>query len=198
MAERGTGSGVEPAAVVPHRDGQATIVADHVDPGARGPGVTGDVAQRLVDDAQEVARDRLRRLRRTLADRQLDVHDRVVAELFDECSETSEQRGPAQELRAQPKDEVADVADRQVEGVDGPLDALDDLVGVLGDELRHVLERQPDGVDALDDPVVEVLADALALVDDGEPVDLLVQPGVLDRDRRHAGRTSRRVPGRSP
>ena len=38
--------------------------------------------------------------------------------------------------------------------------------GSSADQLGHVLERQPDGVDALDDPVVEVLADALALVDD--------------------------------
>ena len=35
---------------------------------------------------------------------------------------------------------------------------------------------------ALDDAVVEVLADPLALVDDRQPLDLLVQPGVLDRD----------------
>ena len=59
--------------------------------------------------------------------------------------------------------------------------------GSSRDQLRDVLEREADGVDALDDPVVEVLADALALVDDGQPMDLLVQAGVLDRDRGVAG-----------
>ena len=88
----------------------------------------------------------------------------------------------AEQLRPQPEDEVADVADRQVEAVDRPLDAPLDLVGILVDELRDVLERQADGVQALDDPVVEVLADPLALVDDGQPADLLVEPGVLDGD----------------
>ena len=63
--------------------------------------------------------------------------------------------------------------------------------GIVADELRDVLEREADGVDVLDDAVVEVLADALALVDDRQPLDLLVQPGVLDRDARHGRRTSR-------
>ena len=49
-------------------------------------------------------------------------------------------------------------------------------------ELGDVLERQADRVDVLDDAVVEVLADALALVDDRQPLDLLVQAGVLDGD----------------
>ena len=42
--------------------------------------------------------------------------------------------------------------------------------------------ERPDRVEVLDDAVVEVLADALALVDDRQALDLLVQPGVLDRD----------------
>ncbi len=54
-----------------------------------------------------------------------------------------------------------------------------------------VLERQAHGVDGLDDPVVEVLADPLALLHDRQPLDLVVQPGVLDRDAGMDARTSR-------
>ena len=71
--------------------------------------------------------------------------------------------------------------------VDGSLDTLDDLIGILGDEFGHIFEGESDGIDALDDPVVEILADALALIEDGEPMDLLVEAGVLDRDRRVPG-----------
>ncbi len=93
-----------------------------------------------------------------------------------------EQGRPGQELRLEPEDEVPDVADGQVEAVDRALDPSLDLVGILADELRDVLQRQSDGIDALDDPVVEVPADALALVDDGQALDLLEQARVLDGD----------------
>ena len=92
------------------------------------------------------------------------------------------QRRPGQELRLEPEDEVADVADGQVEAVDRALDPSLDLVRVLAHELRDVLERESDRVDALDDPVVEVAADPLALVDDREALDLLEQSRVLDGD----------------
>ena len=69
-----------------------------------------------------------------------------------------------------------------MEAVDRALDPSLDLVRVVAQELRDVLEREPDRVDVLDDAVVEVLADALALVDDRQPLDLLVQAGVLDGD----------------
>ena len=54
--------------------------------------------------------------------------------------------------------------------------------GVLVHQLGQVLQRQPDGVDALDDPVVEILGDPLAFLDDRQALDLLVQPRVLDGD----------------
>ena len=67
---------------------------------------------------------------------------------------------------------------------------------VLLHELRDVLEREADGVDALDDPVVQVLADPLALVDDRQPLDQLVEPGVLDGDAGVAGERLDEPPGR--
>ena len=68
--------------------------------------------------------------------------------------------------------------------VDGAVDARDRLLaaGLLLHQLGDVLEREPDGVDRLDDPVVEVLADPLALLDDREALDLVVEARVLDRD----------------
>ena len=113
---------------------------------------------------------------------QLDIDHGVVAELLDDRDEPVHQGRTAQELRPEAEDEVPDVPDREVEAVDRPLDASFDLVRVVAHELGDVLEREADGIDVLDDPVVEVLADALALVDDGQPLDLLVQAGVLDRD----------------
>src|SRR5215204_1461172 len=56
------------------------------------------------------------------------------------------------------------------------------LLAILVHQVRHVLECEADGIDALDDPVVEILADPLALLDDRESLDLFVQPGVFDCD----------------
>ena len=62
----------------------------------------------------------------------------------------------------------------------------------LGRVLRHqrldVLERQRHCVEALDDPVVELLPDAVALFHDRQLPDLLVQPRVLDRDAGVVGK----------
>ena len=113
---------------------------------------------------------------------QLNVDHRVVTKLLDDGGEPRHQGGPAQELRPEAEDEVPDVPDRQVEAVDRALDASFDLVRVVPHELGDVLERKANGIDVLDDAVMEVLADALALVDDRQPLDLLVQPGVLDGD----------------
>ena len=52
---------------------------------------------------------------------------------------------------------------------DRVIDAVGCLVGSLGHQLEHVLERQADRVDRLDDPVVKVASDPLALLDDGQP-----------------------------
>ncbi len=54
--------------------------------------------------------------------------------------------------------------------------------GSVPHQVGHVLQREPDAVEALDDPVVEVLADPGPLVDDGQALDLLVQTGILDGD----------------
>ena len=72
------------------------------------------------------------------------------------------------------------------------------LAGLVLHQLRHVLEREAHGVDALDDAVVQVAADPLALLDDGQALDLLVEPGVLDGDAgvqgEHLDELARRPP----
>ena len=92
---------------------------EHGRPGRASPirarvaaGVPGDVAQRLPDDLQDLAA----RLRRQPGDVvggvQLDVDHRVVAQLAGEGCHAGDQAALLGQLRAQPEDEVADVADR--------------------------------------------------------------------------------------
>ena len=206
MTETRAGRRVEPVAVVlDHQAQRPFLVRPDPDRRTAGAGVSGDVAQRLVDDAQEMGRHDLVRLGVDGPGLQFDVDDRIVPELLDHGAQPLEQRRPGQELRLEPEDEVPDVADGQVEAVDRALDPSLDLVGVLADELRDVLQRQSDGVDALDDPIVQVPADALALVDDRQALDLLEQACVLDGDPgmererldERAGRP-RRIPARLP
>ena len=101
-----------------------------------------------------------------------------------------------EQLRAQPEDEVADVADRAVDAVDGPVDAGLRLGGSSVHQLADVLERQADRVQRLDDAVVQVLADALALLEHRQLPQLLVQARVVDGDARRGARTSRPAAGR--
>ena len=170
------------AIVLDHQVKPAGFRAVHEDGRAARAGVPGDVAQGLVDHTEEVAGRGRVGLLQEIANMQLDVDHRVVPELLDHGNQAVDERRSAQQLRSQAEDEVPDVPDRQVQAVDRPLDPSLDLVGIVADQLRHVLERQPDRIDVLDDPVVEVLADPLALVDHREPLDLLVEPRVLDRD----------------
>jgi len=69
-----------------------------------------------------------------------------------------------------------------VQTIDRAIDPGRGLGRVAGHEVRDVLEREPDRIDALDDPVVEVATDPEALVDDRQLLNALVKPGVLDRD----------------
>ena len=66
--------------------------------------------------------------------------------------------------------------------IDRAVDPRRTLGGVVRDELRDVLERQRDGIKALDDRIVQVLADPLAFLDDGESLNLLVQSRVFHRN----------------
>ena len=58
---------------------------------------------------------------------------------------------------------------------------------LVGHQVLHVLEREADRVQALDDPIVQVAPDPLALLHDGERRESVVQAGVLHGDAGVAG-----------
>ena len=147
--------------------------------------MAGDVAERLSRHLDQLAGRPLgERVEPLALDLQLEVDHRVETELLGEGGEARAKPGPLEELGAEPEDEVADVADRQVQRLDRPLDPRARLGRVVAHQLGDIVEREGDRVDRLDDPVVEVLPDPLALLDHGESGDLLVEAGVVDRDRR--------------
>ena len=129
-----TAAGSNPRPLSSIRESQVPVrLADDRDHRARRPGVARDVAERLVHDAEQVGgRVRRRGSPSSSSGIQLDVDHRVVAELVDDRGERRPSSvSAAQELRPQAEDEVADVADRQVEAVDRALDAPLDLVRVV-------------------------------------------------------------------
>ena len=144
--------------------------------------MTNDVAERLADDRQELAGHLGRRLGDGIGDPQLELDDRVVAVLLDERGQAADERGALEELGSQAEDEVADVLDREMDRIDGALDARGRLAAIVLHQLGDVLEREAHRVHVLDDPVVEVLGDALPFVDDRQSLELLVEAGVLHRD----------------
>ena len=178
---------VKAAAVVLHAQDQGVSVAGEDE---RSPGsarVTGDVRERLTHDELDVRSAIGRELAEGLcATVQVDlqVDHRIHAQLFREAGEALDGIFVATNRRPQPQDVGADVRDDEVERVDRavhPGDRLEAAI-VLLDQLRDVLERQADGVDGLDDPVVEVLADALPLLDDRHTLHLVVEAGIVDGD----------------
>ena len=94
------------------------------------------------------------------------------------------QAARAEQDRTQPEDEVADIANHPVKGIDRLVHSPARLVRLFPDELRDVVEGERHRVDHLDDAVVQVPANPVPLVDDRQLLDLLVEAGVLDRDAR--------------
>ena len=69
-----------------------------------------------------------------------------------------------------------------MQAIDGLARALSRLTRGRLSQLRDVLERQRHGVDALDDAVVQLTADAVPLINHREALHLLVEAGVVDGD----------------
>ena len=123
-----------------------------------------------------------RRLDEPFGKVEADFDQAVLMELLGQGDQEADEVGPIDELGPQPEDESAELPDRVVQGVDRAIDARPRLGRILVHQLGHVLERERHGVHALDDAVVEVLADAVPLLDHGDAPDGLVQPGILDRN----------------
>ena len=92
-----------------------------------------------------------------------------------------------QDARAETEDVVAQVPDRVIDVLDGPLEATSHL-RVAG-RRRESLQTHPNREERLDDAVVEFLPDPLALLDDLEPLKLpafalglVAEASVLDGD----------------
>ena len=99
------------------------------------------------------------------------------AQLGDQRGELGLQPGGR---RVQREDRVADLADGDVELVDGLVETAR-AVGV-DDPWTERLQRHPGGEETLDHLVVEVPGDALAVLEHDELLEPAVQAGVVDRD----------------
>ena len=148
----------------------------------------GRIAERLAHEVQDLGaglRTEPRVGCRVEVD--IDVDEPAVADFLGECGEARDELAAVDRLRLQAVDEVPDVADREVDGLDRGIDAFGRFVGLLGHQLEDVLERQADRIERLDDPVVQVASDPVALLGDGQPPRLPVESRVVDRDPGVAG-----------
>ena len=176
-------------------------------------GVAPDVRERLSRDLHHVRRDR-GQLRGDPASTSTTVTTpERCSNSAPELTQRLIQLAIGQDPRPEAEDVVAQIADRAVDVLDGPFDPDGDPL-ILRERGRP-LEAHPHGEERLDHPVVELLRDPLALIEDLEPADLvlrvhhvLVQPGVLDGDpglrgqdlrarARRRSRTRRRPASRS-
>ena len=70
-----------------------------------------------------------------------------------------------------------------VDVIDGTVDASLRTRAIEGEHLGHVLERQPDRVQRLDDAVVQVATDALAFLEERHPGESVMQSRGVDGHR---------------
>ena len=113
---------------------------------------------------------------------QFDSQKRIGAQVARQFAQALLQVASLEALRAQVEDVVADVANHVVQIVD---DLVDPLVRLLRRYLHLILrifQHQADGIDGLDDAVVQVHAKALALFQYRELLRLKVQLCVLNGD----------------
>ena len=183
-AEIGIGS--EASAVIGDFQAYGPISAGHRNGGVSSVGMARDVGQRLTGDRQQVGNHGERQVRRLIAP-DVDLRCRITPQLIRKHVEAVHEAARVQQQGLQAEDEVPDVPDHVMQRVDGRVDAGCGFGRFFFDEVWHVVERERHCVDHLDDAVVQVAADAIALIHDREALDLLVEPRVLDRYSRMKG-----------
>ena len=85
----------------------------------------GRARQRLSHDVEQPSAGVGQQLGGPIGDGEVHLYHRVEPELFDERRHATHEVGPLEELRAESEDEVPDVADRNIERVDRPIDPGD-------------------------------------------------------------------------
>jgi hypothetical protein len=146
-------------------------------------GVLRGVRQGLAHDLEQVGDERVGHdLRRAPAA----MSSRGRTSAFTSYSRASSARPRDRPIRGVPgaelEDVVAQLPDRAVDPVDGVVSRVSARVGVPAPMSgAGGLEAHPDGEQRLDDPVVELAGDAVALVLDGQRAQPLAEQGVLDR-----------------
>ena len=177
------GGGIEADAIVGHderRSASLAVERHHKMPRAR---MARRVAEGLAGEMEELCTVFRREVPSGSGiDVDIDLDEGVVAELLDERDDPGGDVGAVERLRAKAVDEGAQLANRRRERIDGCIDPALSLTGSLRHHFRDVLERERNRVQRLNDPVVEIATDPIALLDDGEVGRLLVQPGIVDRD----------------
>ena len=167
-----------------------TVGGDHLDLHARRPGVAGDVAERLAQRGEELGREV--------------VADSAVDGAVEEAARLEPERAGG--LATERQHTVSEAA-----GGDGPGDASSPKMAdrmcftvrsrsstaasmrataasaSVAHEPSGSLQRQAGGEQPLDDGVVQVAGDALAVLDQGQLLHPGVEPGVLDRDAGGGG-----------
>ena len=176
----GLGS-VEAAAVVINlQDGVALVGVQRHPAGGR-LGVAAHVREGLAGQLDHVAgpAGQLgRHLRVDLSDGQ---DPGALTELLDQPLEGLVELAVGEDAGAQAEDVVAQVADDPVQLIDGVLEAAPEVV-VAGQQGR-ALEAQADREQGLDGPVVQLLGDPLAVLEDGQALELALEAAVLEGDR---------------
>src|SRR5262249_46144432 len=142
------------------------------------------VGQRLLEHGEEVLR---RLLRDGGVERSVDAQLRREAEQLASSIDDSEDRHAQAALggRLQREDRATYLADGHVKLVHNLVDPVGHVLPAGNREQR--LQRHARGEEPLDDFVVKITGDALAVFEDRNLLDAPHQPGVLDRGGRRRG-----------
>ena len=185
VAEALAGAGhlrrVEAAAVVVDLQDGGVLVPVQRHPAGRRLGVAAHIRQRFagqLDDVAGLAAQLGGHPRIDLGDGD---HAGALAELLDQSLEGLVELAVGEDAGAQAEDVVAQVADDPVQLLDGVLEAAPEVV-VAGQQGR-ALEAQADREQGLDGPVVQLLGDPLAVLEDGQALELALEAAVLEGDR---------------